>query len=218
MKHDEKKLSELIKNKNFKTFWHSLDYLIMAGYSPMKAFDVSLKVFGESRIYSDVAFIRYQSDIERQDYNVINMNRISVITVGLFDDENIHLSSLFRLYQMQIISSNMLNKYDEIEETCEKITIKKLPNLIINYLSELSEKHFGFECFKFAPVKTLTNHLDEARIRMLMEPQSPIATLDIEQARARMIRDSQLPITQLNLDDMSKSLISQLQKEINKNI
>ncbi len=59
-----KELIDIVKDKNFKTFWHCLDYLLMAGYKPIEAFGASIQEFGESRIFSDVAFIRVSFGLE----------------------------------------------------------------------------------------------------------------------------------------------------------
>src|ERR1035437_160120 len=108
-----KELIEIVKNQKFKTFWHCLDYLLLAGYKPIDAFGITMQEFGESKVFSDVAFIKVQLGLEERHQNIahidINGDHIDyrngnvvrihpeinfLVRVGLIDSSNIHLSGL----------------------------------------------------------------------------------------------------------------------------
>jgi len=168
-----KELIDIIKNKKFKTFWHCLDFLLLSGYSPMEAFGVSLHEFGESKVFSDVAFIRtkFVHDIEvimRTDYgNIIRdpftgerHERPQIkygVTVGLIDETNLHLSGLYKTYRKWYMEDKFITPQFEIEDTCEKIEIKELSSLILDYLFTISKSHFGVEVFKTPEIPTNDN-------------------------------------------------------------
>ncbi len=161
MKYD-KNLIKLIEEKNFKTFWHCLDYLLLAGYSAIEAFGVALKHFGESRIFSSVAFIR----MERWEKNHLtpwndryNLIRQPSIIIGLIDDSNIHFDGLYKVYRENI--NDRLSCSPEIEETCEIIKISSLTPVIIHYLSNQSEKHFGVKSFIISKQMTFEEEINQ---------------------------------------------------------
>lgn len=151
MKYD-KNLLKIVEDKNFKTFWHCLDYLLMAGYSAIDAFGISLKQFGESKIYSSVAFVRMEKwnkhiwlDVDSDP----TKTKQPAFIIGLIDDSNIHLAGLYKVYRDMLIHSG--GNYSEeldIEETCELIKTTLLTPFIINYLLVVSKKHFGIESFE----------------------------------------------------------------------
>ena len=146
MKYDEE-LIKIIKNKKFKTFWHCLDYLIMAGYTTMDAFGVSLQEFGESRVYSDVAFIRIEEN-RRVIGNRYENSSVKFIKIGIIDDTNIHLAGLYSTYRTWISEREKIG-YSNIEATCEIFDIPELNSFLMDYLLNVSKLHYGFEAFKY---------------------------------------------------------------------
>lgn len=147
MKYDEE-LIKIVKNKNFKTFWHCFDYLVLAGYSHMDAFGVSLQEFGESRVFSDVAFIRRFGNSKLVGLkNVYNHITTKYIKIGLIDASNIHLSGLYSTYRTWIVKNEGI--YEDVEGTCEIIDIPEFSPFLMDYLLNLSKLHYGFEAFKY---------------------------------------------------------------------
>ena len=127
-----KELIDIIKRKNFKNFWNCLDYLLIAGYSKMDAFGITMKEFGSDKMFTGVAFIKYNKD---KNYNsLINPYGKSKneLIIGLIDETNIHLSGIYELYMKQLTENNNINN-NEIENTCEIINILDLNYLIIEY-------------------------------------------------------------------------------------
>jgi hypothetical protein len=150
MKYDEE-LIILVKNKNFKTFWHCLDYLVIAGYPTIDAFGISLQEFGESRIYSDVAFIRTNAKFKilgRNDTTNRHHYENKIVNVGIIDNTNIHLAGLYSTYRTWLSDSDNL-VYPDIEATCEVFTIPELNAFLMDYLLKVSKLHYGFEAFKY---------------------------------------------------------------------
>jgi hypothetical protein len=146
MKYDDE-LIKIVKNKNFKTFWHCLDYLIVAGYPTIDAFGISLQEFGEFRIFSDVAFIRIEEN-HKIIGNRYDRSSIKVLKIGIIDSSNIHLSGLYSTYRTWISErENMC--YSDIEATCEMFEIPELNSFLMDYLLNTSKLHYGFEAFKY---------------------------------------------------------------------
>ncbi len=143
-----KELLELVTKKEFKTFWHCLDYLLMAGYPPIDAFGVSIKQFGESNIFSSVAFIRMEHDTRPIMFTgqLQQVGTTSTLIVGLIDDTNIHLDGLYTVYRKWLIEDRM-TKQHEIENTCEVIKTIVLTPFILDYLVKISKLHFGVDTF-----------------------------------------------------------------------
>lgn len=151
MKYDEK-LIELIKEKKFKTFWHCLDYLLLAGYNQIDCFAVSLKEFEDTDIFSCVAFARI--DTHHNTYlNAItghygdNTNRLMI---GIIDDRNIHLDGIYKQYR-DWLKNEHWGPQLEIESACEVVTISGLMDFFLIYINNESSKHFGYEIL--APIK-----------------------------------------------------------------
>lgn len=149
MKYDNN-LLKIIEGKHFKTFWHCLDYLLIAGYSPIDAFGVTIKQFGEAKIFSSVAFIRMERNnqffIQDYDHPYHTPKRPSLI-IGILDDTNIHLDGLYDLYRKMLHNNKGNIIESDIEQTCEIIKTSQLTPFIIHYLLGVSEKHFGVESF-----------------------------------------------------------------------
>lgn len=160
-------LIKIIKDKEFKTFWHCLDYLILAGYPNIDAIGISLKEFGND-IFKDVAFGRnvishnpYLDAISGH-YSVTNND--NKIVIGLICDENKHLSGIYKLYREWLRKGNFSHQND-IESTCEVIVIGGMNEFILNYLIEESVKVFGEPLF----VITKNNDKTPTRSHMTIE-------------------------------------------------
>ncbi len=158
MKYNED-LKKIVKEKNFKSFWHCLDYLNLAGYPILHSFSVALEEFGEEEIFTKVAFakqmliIRPQNlqefrdpyrnrEPQRPQYNHSGLT----IQIGLIDETNIHLSGLYKVYR-KWVNENKPNNEDEIQSTCETIRVEGLTSFLMEYLKTLSINKFGFDIF-----------------------------------------------------------------------
>ena len=62
-----KELEELIKEKEFKTFWHCFEFLNFAGYNSFDSFGISLREFGDNNVFANVAFIDKKIDVTLKD-------------------------------------------------------------------------------------------------------------------------------------------------------
>ena len=161
MKYD-KGLINIIREKNFKTFWHLLDFLLLTGYSTIESFGISLQEFGEPRIYSDVAFIRLNLSESIILANGLSMfpDKKSELIVGLIDENNIHLDGIYRVYREWMVNDKFMGPQEDIETTCSVIKINDLTAFMIDYLINVSKLHYGYEVFK------------------IKKPHSPSLTLD----------------------------------------
>ena len=176
-----KELLEIVKTKKFKSFWHCFDYLHLAGYNIMDSFGVSLHEFGESKIYSDVAFVKVSKKTSILGYGNGHPSGqivVSKLRIGLIDDTNIHLAGLYKTYREWIAKDNTTS-YPDVEETCEVIELPITDEFIMDYLVSVSRLHFGFEAFKFdkseLPRRRVDGQLDhpdavDAMIRALGDP------------------------------------------------
>lgn len=142
-----KELSKILIRKNFKNFWNCLEYLIIAGYPLMEAFSNSIKQFGSSNIFNRVAFIR----IEEPQHNLLTLRatpRKCIAKIGIIGDDNIHLDGMYSTYRKMLIYKPYLHYDTDIEATCEIITIEALSELMLDYLSDTSLQHFGYDALK----------------------------------------------------------------------
>lgn len=121
----DKELITILDKKNFKTFWHCLDHLLIAGYPVMDAMSITLKRFGESKIFSSVAFVRVDRApyhlffTNRDDDDARGINRNPIIIVGLINDNNIQLDGMYGVYRKSLHDTKAENwNLPEIEETC----------------------------------------------------------------------------------------------------
>ncbi len=152
----EKELIDIVKENNFKTFWHCFDFLLIGGYSSMESFSVSMKVFTETQVFSSVAFTRLETNNQfhspffpesqaRQQTNFI---------IGIIDDKNMHLDGLYNIYR-KWLNLDKLTTQVEIEETAEVLKFSNITPFILKYLHELSKLHFGFETFNLPKIKEI---------------------------------------------------------------
>lgn len=163
MKYDNK-LLDIVKNKKFKTFWHCVDYLLLAGYTVIEAFGVAIQEFGYDKVFQDVAFVRYWSSdknsnvIQTVDGSytferpidpftgmIITSDFHSELTLGLIDDTNIHLNGLYSVYRKWLAQGKIDRPQPEIENTCSVINIKNLTPFIIEFLKDSSLMQFGYD-------------------------------------------------------------------------
>ncbi len=150
MKYD-KELISILKEKEFKGFWHCFDYLLSAGYPIIDALGISLQQFSEDMIYSNVGFIRIE-DIKPKPkigeaYFLPTREPIVRLIVGIIDDSNKHLSGLYKTYRRWIIDGSMFLNSD-IEETCEVLTIESVIPFVVGYLDELCERQLGHKIYQ----------------------------------------------------------------------
>ena len=171
-------LINIVKDKKFKTFWNCLDYLMVAGFSPMDSFGVSLLEFGEEKIFSCVAFIRSVQQANIVGYSTREVESLSrpknYLMIGLINDNNIHLSGMFGVYRKWLYEGKFESS-PEIESNCDIIKIYELDEFLLDYILTVSEKHFGFKAFT---IKTYTTHTNLS------------ASQDINAIRAQLIRNA----------------------------
>lgn len=165
-------IRKAIEKKEFKNFWSCFDYLLMAGFNQIDSFGLSLEQFSESKIWSNVAWVRFQDSFYvdpvtgriysndyreqiRHDIHFINPmgnpnNAIKdsnkELIIGIIDETNIHLSGMYGIYRKSLLNIGLMNNtiLPEIEETCEVIRIKNISLLIEEYLECTFKAHFGY--------------------------------------------------------------------------
>lgn len=160
-------LLKIIDKKDFKTFWECLDYLKLAGYNSMDAFGVTIKKFGEENIWLKVGWVYIEKPKSHNPIHQLAYNRIVVdpltgierdmrdipeynefnITVGLIDENNYHLSTMYSIYMKALfkVESFTTNRIPELEKTCSTIIKFNNPTpIILEYLDHTFKKHFGF--------------------------------------------------------------------------
>lgn len=161
MKYSDK-LVEILKEKDFKSFWHCIDYLLSAGYNPLDVFGITLQYFTEAEMFTKVAFIYIHKKLQyisRPEYEFaegiglrhtdigMSMNKPSDVyrlRIGLLDDTNIHLSGFYELYRNTLYDTPSEDSIiKEIEKTAEVIELVDVSELICNYINQAHTKHFG---------------------------------------------------------------------------
>ncbi len=134
-------LIDIIKKKQFKNFWVCLEYLLIAGYSKMDAFGITMKEFGSDNMFTNVAFIKYNNNSVSSSLSYPRTEIKNELIIGLIDETNIHLSGIYEIYMNKISIKNSI-KIKEIEDTCEIISLSNLNYLIIEYIFNIASEHF----------------------------------------------------------------------------
>lgn len=144
---NREELEKILHKKNFKSFWHCFEFLITASYTPLEAFSISLKHYGEDRIFENVAFIRPNKSLSVI-YNVMDgtdrMRQRPQIIVGIVTDNNIHLTPIYKVYN-KWYHEQKIDIQSDIESSCDVIEIYGLTPFIRAYLVELMMKYYGIE-------------------------------------------------------------------------
>lgn len=147
-------LIKILDNKDFKSFFECLDFLLIAGYGIIDSFGICLERFGESKIWDKVAFIRFKKTTR---INIIIIDVLTgrpiqeetmkeIIFIGIMDETTIHLQGLYDVYRKALLNNGSLisSVYSDIEATCKVLSFKNLPEIINDYLNVTFEKHFGY--------------------------------------------------------------------------
>lgn len=152
MKYDSK-LIDIVRDRKFKTIWHCMNYLQLAEYSIFDSFDLSMKEYGGEKIFSRIAFVRGEVTNIIHPYNLFPINTYT-ITVGLIDDTNIHLHGMYKIYRKWLGDGKSTNSNSEtniidveLENSCEKIVIKNITPLILDFLNNESLGQFGHKIY-----------------------------------------------------------------------
>ena len=159
MKYDEK-LIGIIRSKNFKTIWHCIDYLLLADYNILEAFDISMKEYGGQKLFSRVAFVRCEKATVISSITYTPVNNY-LVTVGLIDDTNIHLYGLYKIYRKWLnevrpnktnFKTNIIDS--DIEKTCEIIKVPNVTPLILEFLEDEYLDQFRHKIYVEKPIAT----------------------------------------------------------------
>jgi hypothetical protein len=167
----DKELKKIIKEKCFKNFWQTYDYLLLTGYSEIEGFGICLEIYGENKIWDDVAFVRgektklsniysYNSTDGEQRYMIGSdpydsqsgqVDFYDEITVGVINKNTEHLRKLFRFYAESCANDVMIfdvvKNVKDFENLCDEKYTYKLPKIILEYLIHTSKLHYGFNIF-----------------------------------------------------------------------
>lgn len=158
-------INKIVANKKFKTFWHCLDFLTLAGYPLMEAFGISLKEFGEDKIFENVAFIKVIR-IKGVIHSIEEIRQAPfgkyLVTIGIIDETNHHLAGIYKTYRDWLIEDTDM-VYNDIEDTCEIISIGRLNGFLLDFLLHASKSQYGYEAFKYEK-EVIT---DRARLQSL---------------------------------------------------
>jgi hypothetical protein len=140
-------LKEIVKRKQFKTFWHCYEFLTTASYTPMEAFSVCIEHYGESQMFEKIAFIRSSDQGLYVVHNVYNGAPRAKWIIGVMDTKNEHLSKFYRIYQKRMMEGTVKVQPD-IERTCEIIQIFDITPFISDYVREHMYKYFDIDVSK----------------------------------------------------------------------
>ena len=179
----DNELREILEEKEFNNFWEAYDYLLLTGYSEIDGFGICLEIFGENKIWDDVAFVRGEPTKLSNTYiyntnttNTVNQYILGVdtyndnetqnlhekyeIVVGVINKDTEHLRKLFRFYlescSNDIVIFDTTRDVEEFESLCSERYTFKLPKLIIEYLTHTSKLHYGFDVFNNKQNKRLS--------------------------------------------------------------
>ena len=179
----DNELKEILEEKEFNNFWEAYDYLLLTGYSEIDGFGICLEVFGENKIWDDVAFVRGEPTKLSNTYiyntdttNTVNqyilgvdtyndnerqtLHEKSEIVVGVINKNTEHLRKIFRFYlescSNDIVIFDTTRDVEEFEALCNERYTIKLPKLLIEYLAHTSKLHYGFDVFNNKQNKRLT--------------------------------------------------------------
>lgn len=179
----DNELREILEEKEFNNFWEAYDYLLLTGYSEIDGFGICLEVFGENKIWDDVAFVRGEPTKLSNTYiyntnttNTVNQYILGVdtyndnetqnlhekyeIVVGVINKDTEHLRKIFRFYlescSNDVVIFDTTRDVEEFEALCNERYTFKLPKLIIEYLTHTSKLHYGFDVFNNKQNKRLS--------------------------------------------------------------
>lgn len=179
----DNELKEILEEKEFNNFWEAYDYLLLTGYSEIYGFGICLDVFGENKIWDDVAFVRgeptklsntyiYNTDTTNtvnqyilgvdtyNDNEIQTLHEKSEIVVGVINKNTEHLRKIFRFYlescSNDVVIFDTTRDVEQFENLCNERYIFKLPKLIIEYLAHTSKLHYGFDVFNNKQNKRLS--------------------------------------------------------------
>jgi hypothetical protein len=160
---------EVLGKDKFKSFWEALNYLLMAGYTSMDAFGISLLLFDEKRIWDDVAFIRVEGYVHESTETIMAVDPIDAfngmyrqpeptvthvtkeedlvrIVIGLLDDNTRQLWRVYDIYRKAVATDD---KYDldgeELEKKISVIVLSKLEDLYIQLIGVMSKDYYGYD-------------------------------------------------------------------------
>ena len=179
----DNELKKILEEKEFNNFWEAYDYLLLTGYSEIDGFGICLEVFGENKIWDDVAFVRGEPTKLSNTYiyntdttNTVNqyilgvdtyndnerqtLHEKSEIVVGVINKDTEHLRKIFRFYlescSNDVVIFDTTRDVEEFEALCNERYTFKLPKLIIEYLAHTSKLHYGFDVFNNKQNKRLS--------------------------------------------------------------
>lgn len=179
----DNELKEILEEKEFNNFWEAYDYLLLTGYSEIDGFGICLEIFGENKIWDDVAFVRGEPTKLSNTYiyntnttNTVNQYILGVdtyndnetqnlhekyeIVVGVINKDTEHLRKIFRFYlescSNDVVIFDTTRDVEEFEALCNERYTFKLPKLIIEYLTHTSKLHYGFDVFNNKQNKRLS--------------------------------------------------------------
>lgn len=179
----DNELKEILEEKEFNNFWEAYDYLLLTGYSEIDGFGICLDVFGENKIWDDVAFVRgeptklsntyiYNTDTTNtvnqyilgvdtyNDNEIQTLHGKSEIVVGVINKNTEHLRKIFRFYlescSNDVVIFDTTRDVEQFESLCNERYNFKLPKLIIEYLAHTSKLHYGFDVFNNKQNKRLS--------------------------------------------------------------
>ena len=179
----DNELKKILEEKEFNNFWEAYDYLLLTGYSEIDGFGICLEIFGENKIWDDVAFVRGEPTKLSNTYiyntdttNTVNqyilgvdtyndnerqtLHEKSEIVVGVINKDTEHLRKIFRFYlescSNDVVIFDTTRDVEEFEALCNERYTFKLPKLIIEYLAHTSKLHYGFDVFNNKQNKRLS--------------------------------------------------------------
>lgn len=163
------KVEAIIKNNNFNSFWECFEFFDIGGFDTLTSFGISLKVFGFDNMFKNVAFMRIHNEPvrEAQALGIIETFNggqylsglngvgdeigIDKYIIGVIDESNKHLTSLYDVYRNYLLNNDTRPMMD-IENTCRIVKLSQISGFYETVIDDASMAHFGKKIINRKPI------------------------------------------------------------------
>lgn len=142
----DNKLLEILKSKDFKNPWITLQYLTDIGYEESEIITILEELYTQGDYFRDVAYGKILGITSRELRETVIDSIDWVLSIGMISESNERLRPMFDSYKKAVCEGKIdENSQKDLESLCdERYRFVNLTDTTLDFFRDIATLHYGY--------------------------------------------------------------------------